>query len=65
MDCEDKLGYNWDEFVTKLENLEELVEKLKVVAPKADEAWLDYMTWFWQGDAYIPGFVRSLIVEYR
>ena len=42
MDCEDKFGFNWDALVTELENLEELVEKLRVVAPKADEAWLDY-----------------------
>ena len=64
LDCEDKLGYNREEFITGLELLEELVEKLRVIAPKADQAWVNYMTWLWQGDAYIPACVRSIIVEY-
>ena len=63
LDCEDKLGYNEEEFITGLELLEELVEKLRVIAPKADQAWVNYMTWLWQGDAYIPACVRSIIVE--
>ena len=64
LDCEDKLGYNWDEFITVFGNLEELVEKLRVIAPKADQALVNYMTWLWQGDAYIPACVMSIIVEY-
>ena len=51
LDCEDKLGYNWDEFITVFGNLEELVEKLRVITPKADQAWVNYVTWLWQGDA--------------
>ena len=44
--------------------MEELVEKLRVIAPKADKAWVEYMTWFWHGDAFIPQCVRSMIVDY-
>ena len=64
LDCEDKLGYNREEFLTAFELLEELVEKLRVIAPKADKAWVEYMTWFWHGDAFIPQCVRSMIVDY-
>ena len=40
--CEDILGYNREEFITGLELLEELVENFRVIAPKADKAWVDY-----------------------
>ena len=37
------MSNNWDDFVNQFECLEDLVEKLKGVAPKVDEAWLAYL----------------------
>ena len=40
------------------------MEQLKDAASKSEKAWEKYMTFFWQGDKYIPRCVRRLIVEF-
>ena len=47
-----------------MDKLEEQVEQLKDAATKSENAWEEYMTFFWQGDKYIPRCVRRLIVDF-
>ena len=62
--CEDLVGQELDEFGDQMDELCEMTKKLQVAASDSDKFWVEYMTFFWKGDKYIPQSVRTLIVAY-